>query len=95
PNAPSSSASTASHDQTGRPGQTPGPCFQGCFKSDVTAVLALRLRLGFDERVALGTGVNDPLTDENERDNREGRNGEAAPAEGSGQIVVDYAVEDD
>ncbi|MFI0550658.1 hypothetical protein, partial [Streptomyces scabiei] len=25
-NAPSSSASTASHDQTGRPGQTPGPC---------------------------------------------------------------------
>ncbi|MEX3206018.1 hypothetical protein CQR58_009860 [Streptomyces acidiscabies] len=69
--------------------------FQGCFKSDVTAVLALRLRLGFDERVALGTGVNDPLTDENERDNREGRNGEAAPAEGSGQIVVDYAVEDD
>ncbi|MEH0504318.1 ABC transporter ATP-binding protein [Streptomyces scabiei] len=25
PNAPSSSASTASHDQTGRPGQTPGP----------------------------------------------------------------------
>nr|WP_282612823.1 Scr1 family TA system antitoxin-like transcriptional regulator [Streptomyces sp. LBUM 1482] len=29
PNAPSSSASTASHDQTGRPGQTPGPWLNG------------------------------------------------------------------